>query len=153
MGGLCGFGLGQSFFFLFSLAGIFEACSGIRLWPWSELRCGRWTEVFFFNYPGGWPPLEHQRTPAVRLNSWPARHHRAPVCSRFSGFLYFFFFLSLCIFILKLPISHNSFSAESAWVNGQKYPAENSCLLRKKNNNNTDDQIALFIAFSHYFSL
>lgn len=24
---------------------------------------------FFFNYPRGWPPLEHQRTPAVRLNS------------------------------------------------------------------------------------
>ena len=25
--------------------------------------------VFFFNYPRGWPPLEHQPTPAVRLNS------------------------------------------------------------------------------------
>lgn len=101
------------FFFLLSATNSF-AFSRLFLKPAVESGCGLDQNYivedelppFFFNYPKAWPPLVHQATPAVRLNSlvlFPSPHHRKGlVCSALSKvFVWFFFFVVLYIFIRK----------------------------------------------------
>ena len=95
---------------------VFEACSGIWLWPWSELHCRRWIRdfssfFFFFNYPRGWPPLDPQPTPAVRLNSLVVFPSSPQSICLFCIVKLFCALLSVCVFTQKWSVSFNTFSA------------------------------------------
>lgn len=93
---------------------------------------------FFFNYPRDWPPLEHQPTPAVRLNSLVLLPS-SPQSTCLFCIVKLFAHFCLCALLFRSDPFH-TFSALSAGIKWPTIPSRNkkksaAFLIKQKQSN------------------